>query len=606
MILKYVSEFVSFGALSFILFNLFGCSSGKTITADNFSGYSEIDRGDTAKISWYFKNATSATFEGISKNVLDSALVAPVTDTEYRINAFSPYDTLSVIWKVIVNSIDEDLDLDERFDLGTSYRESQYLSGIDTSSDTDPPIPEFFKIMGYSNLRDSLQFHYLVLDRFGNFIQNYSEHPYSMEILTECNLQEESLYALPSNSLDRNNNRIKIIIDDSGDFELANEIIGQILSLDILQTSKYSWSIEFLSEEKSYSAKSGATSNDEFSLPESDIPNLNNSYSRLFNESIENEEETLIIYIANQNDNSSLIFTPEDVKLAANSTNTRLFNIQVGNSADPLPLRYISHDTGGAYYLLEQTTDVGDIVQEIILSLNYSFTASIHEEEFKEASCPDKSTNFKLENSNSVRYDKYQIYDRTLEFGYSNQILALFDEKSSEVKSIYESNISRLVTVLKDNPDYNIELVGHSSIEGNSNFVKDLAMARAISLKEELQKEGIQPERIKLRSLGQSKPIYSIEATEYQKLYNRRVEVRWLTPDSMPYEVFVNDTDTEQSASAELNKWRERGYRVYYDRFMESNQPVYKIILWGYKNLEEAKAVSNQINDLYSLKSIVK
>ncbi len=50
-------------------------------------------------------------------------------------------------------------------------------------------------------------------------------------------------------------------------------------------------------------------------------------------------------------------------------------------------------------------------------------------------------------------------------FGNSHQSLAIFNYKNTDLDTQYLSLVSSITRVLKDNPQYSIELIGHSSIE---------------------------------------------------------------------------------------------------------------------------------------------
>jgi outer membrane protein OmpA-like peptidoglycan-associated protein len=240
-----------------------------------------------------------------------------------------------------------------------------------------------------------------------------------------------------------------------------------------------------------------------------------------------------------------------------------------------------------------------DIVSEIVQSYKYSTSAQIDENDFLD--CGSDFLVFTLRNNVSAVENRYSFFDKKRKFSSENQIIALFDDKSTQLENSYLSNIQRLANVMLDNPGYNIELIGHSAIEGDSEANLSLSDGRTAEVKNELIKLGIDTNRIKTKELGRQKPIYVIESSEYQKRYNRRVELRWLTPFTLPYEIHVGHKESENEAVEETDLWERRGYRVYYDRYMANNSPVYKIILWGYKSEAEAEIASQQIKKLYSV-----
>lgn len=571
---------------------ILSCSSGKKITADNYLGYSEIEAGDTANISWQFNNADYVMFESIAKNPVDSIFVSPISDAEYLINAVSRFDTLSVIWKVAVNQREKDTDSESKIeDIGVNFTETKYLSGIDKSASPTIPVPERIKILGYEQDNDKTLFRYVVLDRFGNLIQDYVKHPFSLKMEKDCSEEGIDLSSLGS---DVPSHAYTIILDDSFDKENLSQHLAESFQLEKLPV-KRDIELHFNSQD----TPQELSENFDFEVFNNENTALNNNYAKLFKYIIDAPGNTTIINIVYQNDNCSLIYTPDDIVIAANSTGIRIYTISIGNSIDPLPYRYISHQTGGRYYSSESPQETRTIIYEIILGNSVGFTSSADISLLED--CNSKKLNFDLENEVSDIKTDYSYYDSKVKFASDNQILALFDDKSTEIDSVYYQNIGKLYNVMQDNPGYSIELIGHSAIEGNSDIISQLALDRARSVANELMEMGLDSNRIKLKSMARGKPIYPLESTENQRSYNRRVEVRWLTPFTLPYEIYVGQEDSEDSAREQLETWEKRGYRVYFDRFMVNNNPVYKIILWGYRNKEEAEVASRQIMKLYSI-----
>ena len=84
--------------------------------------------------------------------------------------------------------------------------------------------------------------------------------------------------------------------------------------------------------------------------------------------------------------------------------------------------------------------------------------------------------------------------------------------------------IDRIVTVLKQYPFLVIELQGHTDSRGNDRYNLDLSRRRAHAARNYLLKQGVRPERITIRFLGESqlkKPGNSI----LEHAQNRRVEI---------------------------------------------------------------------------------
>ncbi|RKS97766.1 OmpA family protein [Chryseobacterium defluvii] len=95
-----------------------------------------------------------------------------------------------------------------------------------------------------------------------------------------------------------------------------------------------------------------------------------------------------------------------------------------------------------------------------------------------------------------------------------------------------EKQIIQLFNMLKDNPALEIELQGHICCDYENFDGEDidlgtfnLSWTRANAVKEFLEKQGIDPSRIKARGLGHLNPAVYPELTESDQVRNRRVEL---------------------------------------------------------------------------------
>lgn len=94
------------------------------------------------------------------------------------------------------------------------------------------------------------------------------------------------------------------------------------------------------------------------------------------------------------------------------------------------------------------------------------------------------------------------------------------------------SNLLRLLKILKENPSLEVELQGHICCDYDNFDGEDadlgtfnLSWTRANAIKEFLLKQGIESTRIKVRGLGHLNPVIYPEITESDKMKNRRVEL---------------------------------------------------------------------------------
>ena len=94
------------------------------------------------------------------------------------------------------------------------------------------------------------------------------------------------------------------------------------------------------------------------------------------------------------------------------------------------------------------------------------------------------------------------------------------------------SNLLRLLKILKENPSLEVELQGHICCDYDNFDGEDadlgtfnLSWTRANAIKEFLLRQGIESTRIKVIGLGHLNPVIYPEITESDRMKNRRVEL---------------------------------------------------------------------------------
>ena len=99
-----------------------------------------------------------------------------------------------------------------------------------------------------------------------------------------------------------------------------------------------------------------------------------------------------------------------------------------------------------------------------------------------------------------------------------------FDVDKATIKKGYYNDIDNLVKVMKDYPDLNVVIEGHTDSVGTDAYNKKLSQRRAESVKKYMvEKGGIDANRIKAIGFGEEKPIASNDTDEGRQ-QNRRVE----------------------------------------------------------------------------------
>jgi outer membrane protein OmpA-like peptidoglycan-associated protein len=99
-----------------------------------------------------------------------------------------------------------------------------------------------------------------------------------------------------------------------------------------------------------------------------------------------------------------------------------------------------------------------------------------------------------------------------------------FDVNKDVVKPESYGTLKEIATVLQENPDVKVKIVGHTDSDGADASNLDLSKRRGASVKNELVKTfGIEASRLESDGMGESQPVAPND-TPANKALNRRVE----------------------------------------------------------------------------------
>lgn len=106
-----------------------------------------------------------------------------------------------------------------------------------------------------------------------------------------------------------------------------------------------------------------------------------------------------------------------------------------------------------------------------------------------------------------------------------------FDFDKADLRSSSRNELSKLVSVLNENPTYTAELSAHTDAKGSNEYNQALSERRATNAKNYTTANGIAASRIKTSTNGETSPIAKNELlggkdTEEGRQFNRRVEIR--------------------------------------------------------------------------------
>jgi outer membrane protein OmpA-like peptidoglycan-associated protein len=113
---------------------------------------------------------------------------------------------------------------------------------------------------------------------------------------------------------------------------------------------------------------------------------------------------------------------------------------------------------------------------------------------------------------------------------FNEKILFGFDK--SDLSAAAQSNLDKLASVLKEYPDTDIEIQGHTDSKGTDDYNMKLSERRANTVADYLRSKGISSSRITTKGFGKTAPIASND-TEEGRAQNRRVAFLITANDKM-------------------------------------------------------------------------
>lgn len=586
---------------------VFSCSN--KVEIERFEGSSEINSGETATLDWKFRKADYVLIDGFKDQMPPEGTLKVKTDKTktYKFTAINYFDTLSTEWKVnVAQSIRTGAESSAFPEMKESYKASEYLTGI--ASATADSRPDRIKVMrkfdkGENSSDYSIRF--IVLDKYGNYLRPQSSKGFKVGLTSidgsssfETNMISEKWTSNPEKTLN-----ISILADNSAAAERNNEVAESIKSFAdhfrMVDKFSFAWFNHSLGSLVSNDGGFDLMKN----IPEPNPEGFNSVFRHSFdllssnNFQKQNELQNIMILILFSSDNSSIFYDAEDVAELAKTTKTVIYPIAIGTAFSSHSLRYLADYTGGRFYVLDENNidQVGAIIREIIFSQKSYFDLRFKGyEDFS-----NKTITLNLQDKERTLIDNFKIISTPEPQFADYQAVAGFGFKDTTIAVSYFENIKTLAYLLNTNPSITVELSGHSGIEGNEAVIYQLALERAQNVRRLLIAEKVNPSQIRVVSEGRSKPVYYLEQMPWQSFYNRRVEVRWIVPEQLPYEILAEVCPSEEVALSKVETWEKIGYKAYYERFLKNNNPTYRVKIWGYATESEAESIAVKLRKKY-------
>jgi len=121
---------------------------------------------------------------------------------------------------------------------------------------------------------------------------------------------------------------------------------------------------------------------------------------------------------------------------------------------------------------------------------------------------------------NKVPGAKVERVGEGINVEFNEKILFGFDR--SDLNASASGNLDKLAAILKEYPDTDIEVQGHTDSKGTDDYNMKLSERRASSVANYLRGKGVSGSRIKTKGYGESAPVASND-TESGRAQNRRV-----------------------------------------------------------------------------------
>lgn len=99
-----------------------------------------------------------------------------------------------------------------------------------------------------------------------------------------------------------------------------------------------------------------------------------------------------------------------------------------------------------------------------------------------------------------------------------------FEVGKAEIQPDYYDNLNEVVSILRQNPEIDVEIQGHTDSQGAAEMNKQLSERRAAAVRDYLVEQGVDADRLAYKGYGETEPVASND-TAQGRTENRRVEI---------------------------------------------------------------------------------
>lgn len=611
-----------------------GCASDG-ISLENFGGRSDIPRGEKAEIYWSFKHADSVEVSGISKRFAakDSIQLSPEQTTTYKVIGYTNSgDSLKQEWTVNVYNGSVPKDDTKRLAITApeSFLKKATDSGVQYFREYLPAMtdkPRKPSAMRITKARVSGDLHILraiVFDENGSFVSGYgsatdnlsgwkvtigcdgTNREIPVKAISEFSGESGRSIAM-SLCVDRSENMVGIM---EKTFEGVRNFVTSLAPTDYVNLLTFNQTLT-----QAITHSDAVYARDFFTYVQTPKTGGVSAVNRACSRAIANldgvsdaEVSKIVVLITGGADNGSLFVSGGDIAAQAVNAGVAVYVISMDEtSAEQYKLRYIAASTGGRYYSLDKknTHLLPEILSEITASQKSFYEIAVPKIENYTEKCASSTLIGSLVLPTGVIDDEYMIYPDAAWEQPATQMLVQFRTANAEIDEEYNPTLQLLAETLQKNPTKIVELLGHTELSDKGDDATAIGLSRAQAVRRKLIKLGANADQIRTRSLSNKKPLFMMELEEKHKVMNRRVEVRWLDPTLLPFEIEVSNAQSEEEALRQTEQWEQRGQKAYYERIVIDKNPGYLVKLWGYATLDEANTSAKLLRKKYKTEAIV-
>jgi len=305
-----------------------------------------------------------------------------------------------------------------------------------------------------------------------------------------------------------------------------------------------------------------------------------------------------IFLLTESADHASFLTTADEVARTAQNLRIPILVLHCGMLGYRSFWRTLAIRTGGVYTWLS-TAEPSLVIQKLVWTLRGLQT---HYELSFPAPQPCKFLQLRLQAKELEATTSLLLEEPTIVEPLAKRYtICLFEAGDTTIAPLYEPSLRDLAYWLRAHPEDTIELIGHSSQHEASRDPARLGLHRAQAVRQRLLQLGAAPAQIRIRSEGNQQPQFYFEQRLAHQRANQRLEFRWLRPSELPYEILLGTEPSEEKARRTVELWQQRGYSAYYEPILQRGEPLYRIKLWGFATLQQARHTASLLRRRHAL-----